>query len=112
MLTSMKKRRGLWPALICGLLLAGCGTPAAKTTPTPTLSSEDQFLEEMRATNAFFGFADEQLITIGGSICDALRDGSTFDDLVRTLAINDYDEEEASAMIFASARAYCPEQER
>lgn len=96
--------------------LTGCSPsasePTATPTPTPTVSSEAVFLKEMRATEAFFGFPDEQLIRIGNSVCEALRDGSTFDDLVSTLAITDYTKDEASSIIFASAKAYCPEQER
>ena len=113
MLAIMKNRTGLSALAAVGvLLLAGCSTPAPEPSPTPTVSAEEQFLDEMRATEALFGFPDEQLVSIGESICDALRDGSTFDDMVRTLAITDYSEDEASAMIFASSKAYCPEQER
>lgn len=98
---------------IGALTLSACAaSPASEPSPTPTLSVEDQFLSEMRATEAFFGFPDSQLVDIGNSVCAALRDGSSFDDLVSTLAITDYDENEASAIIFASSKAYCPEQER
>jgi hypothetical protein len=89
--------------------LAGCAGAAAPT-PTPTVEAST-FLDGMRATDAFFGFPDAQLHRIGKSVCDALRDGSTFDDLVETLAITDYDEDQVSTIIFASSREYCPEQE-
>lgn len=113
MLAVMKNRTGLSVLAAVGVLfLAGCSTSAPEPSAAPTVSAEEQFLDEMRATEALFGFPDEQLVSIGKSICDALRDGSTFDDMVRTLAITDYSEDEASAMIFASSKAYCPEQER
>lgn len=94
--------------LVAALALSGCAAGAEpEATPTPTESS---FLDEMRSTEAFFGFSDEQLQTIGQSTCDALRDGSSFDDIVDTLAINDFTKDQATTIIFASAAEYCPEQ--
>lgn len=98
------------------VLLAGCSStppapaPPVQTTPTPTPSST--FIDEMRSTGAFFGFPDGQLRDIAQTICEALDEGSTFDGLVETLAVNDFTEDQASTVIFASAREYCPEHER
>lgn len=118
MLTTMgttPRRLGATALLACAFGIAGCAAATeAAPTPSPTLTTPEAstFLETMRSTEAFLGFEDEQLEEIGEDICAALRDGSTFDDLVRTLGINDFTKAQASAVIFASAAEYCPEQER
>ena len=101
------------------LVLSGTGLSACSSsgtaqaeTPTPSPTPSFDFLAEMRSTKAFFGFDDAQLRQIGQTTCDALADGSSFDDLVDTLALNDFTKDQATMVIFASAREYCPQYER
>lgn len=116
MLTGMGKiSSGLGAAIVLAATLAftGCAASAPESAPTPTPTVPDTvFLDTMRSTEAFFGFKDAQLHTIGKDVCAALEDGSSFDDLVYALSINDYDKDQASTIIFASAAEYCPGQER
>ena len=74
--------------------------------------AEPTYLELMRDTKAFFGADDTALNKVGNSICDALKDGSTYDDTVKWLGVAGLTAEQAESVIFASAAEFCPEQAR
>ena len=107
----MKMRVGV---LLIGavLLLPGCASPSSAPSPSATVDPEATFLSELRDTKAFFGSTDQQLITIGKDVCDALANGSTYADAKSMLGVAGLDSSDAETVIFASAEAYCPDQAR
>lgn len=90
------------------LLVVGCSA-----SPTPTATAEPStFLDDMRATKGFFGADDKQLRDVGESVCAALRNGSSFEDVGHYLTVGGLTKTQATDVIFASAKEYCPEVER
>ena len=91
------------------LVLAGC-TAAAEPAPTPSLSAEDVYVQTVRDTNALVGAKDDNLIRLGNSICEAMKDGTSFDGAVDLLGTGGVDDPDDAEIIAAAAiDAFCPE---
>lgn len=106
----MRRISGL--LVIGAFLLTGCAAAPAEPKPTQTAAAEPTYLDLMRDTKAFFGADDAALNKIGHSICDALEDGSTYDDAAEMLGVAGLTASQAESVIFASADEFCPSQAR
>lgn len=85
------------------------------SSPTPEVLLDARRNEELYGLllrneypAAFSGVSDRLLADLAGSICDAFRSGTSFEDAVLTAVAGGYSYEESGFMIGAGVEAFCP----